>query len=236
MYIGGINSMNYLNYLSGYGLGSTGYNMTGLNFSDVFQRAALGISSAGNRTSTGIGSVGNRTSTGIGPVGNRISTGISSVGNRTAAGLALHGKADAGTGEQIVGSFVNVQAGTSSAIYKTKDFDAANPVYHVKTWDMDGNMTERMVDLSKINPRSSDDVDMYTYSWHLNNSGQYPQAQLRFAAARAYQQAAQANSFQSYMPTKTNWVDVVNSLMQTQYNVGNLQGYLDYKKFLGFLL
>lgn len=214
MYIGGINSMNYLNYLSGYGLGSTGYNMTGLNFSDVFQRAALGISSAGNRTSTGIGSVG----------------------NRTAARLALHGKADAGTGEQIVGSFVNVQAGTSSAIYKTKDFDAANPVYHVKTWDMDGNMTERMVDLSKINPRSSDDVDMYTYSWHLNNSGQYPQAQLRFAAARAYQQAAQANSFQSYMPTKTNWVDVVNSLMQTQYNVGNLQGYLDYKKFLGFLL
>lgn len=214
MYIGGINSMNYLNYLSGYGLGSTGYNMTGLNFSDVFQRAALGISSAGNRTSTGIGSVG----------------------NMTAAGLALHGKADAGTGEQIVGSFVNVQAGTSSAIYKTKDFDAANPVYHVKTWDMDGNMTERMVDLSKINPRSSDDVDMYTYSWHLNNSGQYPQAQLRFAAARAYQQAAQANSFQSYMPTKTNWVDVVNSLMQTQYNVGNLQGYLDYKKFLGFLL
>ncbi len=213
MYIGGINSMNYLNYLSGYGLGSTGYNMTGLNFADVFQRAATGVSSAGNRTS-----------------------GISSVGNRTSAGLTLHGKADAGTGEQIVGSFINVQAGTSSAIYKTKDFDASAPVYHVKTWDMDGNMTERMVDLSKINPRNSDDVDMYTYSWHLNNSGQYPQAQLKFAVARAYQQAAQANSFQSYMPTKTNWVDVVNSLMQTQYNVGNLQGYLDYKKFLGFLL
>lgn len=214
MYIGGINSMNYLNYLSGYGLGSTGYNMTGLNFADIFQRAAAGVTSAGNRASTG----------------------ISSVGNRTATGLTLHGKADAGTEKQIVGSFINVQAGTSSAIYKTKDFDAANPVYHVKTWDMDGNMTERMVDLSKINPRSSDDVDMYTYSWHLNNSGQYPQAQLKFAAARAYQQAAQANSYQSYMPTKTNWVDVVNSLMQTQYNVGNLQGYLDYKKFLGFLL
>ena len=225
MYIGGINSMNYLNYLNGYDLGSTGYNMTGLNFGDVFQRAALGINSAGNRTSTGISSVGSRTS-----------TGISSVGNRTSAELRLHGKADAGTGEQIVGSFINVQAGTSSAIYKTKDFDESAPVYHVKTWDMDGNMTERMVDLSKLNPRSSDEVDMYTYSWHLNNSGQYPQAQLKFAVARAYQQAAQASGFQSYMPTKTNWVDVVNSLMQTQYNVGNLQGYLDYKKFLGFLL
>lgn len=214
MYIGGINSMNYLNYLNGYGLGSTGYSMTGLNFADVFQRAAAGVTSVGNRTSTG----------------------ISSVGNRTATGMTLHGKADAGTGEQIVGSFINVQAGTSSAIYKTKDFDESAPVYHVKTWDMDGNMTERMVDLSKLNPRSSDEVDMYTYSWHLNNSGQYPQAQLRFAVARAYQQAAQAGGFQSYMPTKTNWVDVVNSLMQTQYNVGNLQGYLDYKKFLGFLL
>lgn len=200
MYIGGINSMNYLN---GYGLGSISYPMTGLSFMDAFQRAAAGVSSARNRTS---------------------------------AELKLHGKADAGTGEQIVGSFINVQAGTSSAIYKTKDFDASDPVYHVKTWDMDGNMTERMVDISKINPRSSDDVDMYTYSWHLNNSGQYPQAQLKFAVARAYQQAAQANGFQTYMPAKTNWVDVVNSLMQTQYNVGNLQGYLDYKRFLGFLI
>lgn len=98
MYIGGINSMNYLNYLNGYGLGSTGYNMTGLNFADVFQRAAADVTSARNRTLTG----------------------ISSVGNRTAAGLTLHGKADAGTGEQIVGSFINVQEGTSSAIYKSE--------------------------------------------------------------------------------------------------------------------
>lgn len=192
MYIDGINSMGYF---TGYGLGGVNRSTAGLNFSDVFQKAA-----ATGRTFT------------------------------------LHGKADAGTGEQVVGSFVNVQAGTSSAIYKTEDFDAANPVYHVKTWDMDGNMTERMVDISKINSRSSDDVDMYTYSWHLNNSGQYPQAQLRFAAARAYQQALLGNSFQTGIPATTNWVNVVNSLMQTQYNAGNWQGYLDYKKFLGFLL
>ena len=159
------------------------------------------------------------------------------VGNYASTTMQLRGKADAGTGEQVVGSFINVQAGTSSAIYKPADFDSANPVYHVKTWDADGNMTERTVDISKVNSRNSDYVDMYTYSWHLNNSGQYPQAQLKFAVANAYQQALLGgSSYQTCMPTKTNWVNVVNSLMQNQYSVGNLQGYLDYSKFLGFLL
>lgn len=197
MYLDGINlgGINYMNYLTGYGMGGVSQRTTGLNFADVFQKAA-----------------------------------------GTGRTVTLHGKADAGTGEQVVGSFVNVQSGTSSAIYKAKDFDAANPVYHVKTWDMDGNMTERMVDISKINPRSCDDVDMYTYSWHLNNSGQYPQAQLKFAAARAYQQALLGSNFQTGISATTNWANVINSLMQTQYNVGNLQGYMDYKKFLGFLI
>lgn len=200
MYIGGMNSINYLN---GYGQERVSYPMTGPGFMDVFQRAAASANSAKSRTSTE---------------------------------LKLHGKADAGTGEQIVGSFINVQAGTSSAIYKPKDFDASNPIYHVKTWDMDGNMTERMVDLSKFNSRNCDDVEMYTYSWHLNNSGQYPKAQLKFAAARAYWQSMSANPYSSYMPARTNWVNVVNSLMQTQYDAGNLLGYMDYKKYLSFLL
>lgn len=79
-------------------------------------------------------------------------------------------------------------------------------------------------------------VPVGTYSWHLNNSGQYPQAQLKFAVANAYQQALLRSSYQTCMPTKTNWVNVVNSLMQDQYSAGNLQGYLNYSKFLGFLL
>lgn len=200
MYIGGINSLDYLN---GYGIGGMGQSIGGQIFAEYFQKAMAGTDSVRSKASTE---------------------------------LKLHGKADADTGEQVVGSFVNVQTGTSSAIYKPKDFDASNPIYHVKTWDMDGNMTERMVDLSKFNSRNCDDVDMYTYSWHLNNSGQYPNAQLKFAVARAYQQSMLANNYSSYMPAKTNWVNVVNSLMQTQYDAGNLLGYMDYKKYLGFLL
>lgn len=221
MYLDGI-GLNGFNYLSGMQGVYPGYFNTGRStfpaantqdsagqmvFSDVLQRA-FRVKTPANTTPT----------------------------TKSPTGLKLHGKADADAGEQVVGSFINAQAGTSSAIYKPKDFDQSNPVYHVKTWDMDGNMTERMVDISKINYRNSDAVDMYTYSWHLNNSGQYPQAQLKFAVANAYQQALLGNSYQACMPTKTNWVNVVNSLMQTQYNAGNLQGYLDYSKFLGFLV
>ena len=39
---------------------------------------------------------------------------------------------------------------SSITVYKPKDFDPENPVYKVKVWDADGNMTERMVDVSKV--------------------------------------------------------------------------------------
>jgi len=38
----------------------------------------------------------------------------------------------------------------SLTVYQPKDFDPANPVYKVKVWDKDGNVTERMVDVSKV--------------------------------------------------------------------------------------
>ena len=38
----------------------------------------------------------------------------------------------------------------SLTVYQPNDFDPANPVYKVKAWDKDENVTERMVDVSKI--------------------------------------------------------------------------------------
>ena len=236
MYLDGINLMNGL---TGYGLSGLGglSGMTaGLNFADAFQRAVSNTAKTSSlaKTSSSVKTSSSMINSSLAKASSQVKSS-SSAKTLASAEMKLHGNADAGTGEQIVGSFINVQAGTSSAIYKPEDFDASNPVYHVKTWDMEGNMTERTVDLSKFNPRNCDDVDMYTFSWHLNNSGQYPQAQLKFAAARAYQQSMQGNSLWSYLPTQTNWVNVINSLMLTQYNAGNFQGYLDYNKFLGFL-
>lgn len=56
----------------------------------------------------------------------------------TSQPLVLHGKNDADEGETVVGSSVNALAGVSMAVYKPQNFDAANPIYHVKTWDADG--------------------------------------------------------------------------------------------------
>ena len=141
--------------------------------------------------------------------------------------LVLHGKNDADEGETVVGSSVNAQTGVSIAVYKPQDFDESNPVYHVKTWDADGNMTERMVNISEIDPRHCDEIEMSAYTWYLSNSGKCPNAFMNFAGAKAYKQA---NPFE-----KTDWVSIIKDYMQMQYDAGNMKGYLDYKKLLGFI-
>lgn len=149
--------------------------------------------------------------------------------------LTLHGKNDADEGEIAVGSSVNAQTGVSVAVYKPQDFDAAHPVYHVKVWDADGNLTERMVDIAKVDPTSCDEIEMSAYAWHLSSSGQCPNAFLKFAGVRAYNQTEQKHYTAKSVFEKVNWADIVRDFMQMQYDVGNMKGYLDYKKLMGFL-
>lgn len=153
----------------------------------------------------------------------------------TAQPLVLHGKNDADEGETVVGSSVNALTGVSMAVYKPRDFDAANPVYHVKTWDADGNMTERMVDISKINLANCDELDMSAYSWHLSNSGQCPNAFLKFSGVRSYYQTEQQKYDADNVFEKTDWIEIIRDFMQMQYDAHNMKGYLDYKKLLGFM-
>ncbi|MDE7250660.1 MAG: hypothetical protein K2N82_12445, partial [Lachnospiraceae bacterium] len=47
----------------------------------------------------------------------------------------------------------------SLTVYQPKDFDSENPVYKVKVWDKAGNVTERMVDVSKVDTKGSDYID-----------------------------------------------------------------------------
>lgn len=48
----------------------------------------------------------------------------------------------------------------SLTVYQPNDFDPANPVYKVKAWDKDENVTERMVDVSKIDKKNSDYIGL----------------------------------------------------------------------------
>ena len=122
----------------------------------------------------------------------------------------------------------------SMTVYKPKDFNPANPVYKVKVWDQDGNVTERMVDISKVDPKNSDYIDMFAYSSHLSASGKCPNAQSSFIRAGANQHGFDDKTYDDLFGM-TDWIGVLKDAMQIQYNAGNLKGYLDYKQFWDFL-
>ena len=122
----------------------------------------------------------------------------------------------------------------SVTVFKPKNFDAENPVYKVKIWDKDGNATERMVDVSKVDPRNSDYIDMYAYASHLTDSGQCPSAQSAFTSSAMNQHSMEERSYKDLF-RKTDWVSQLEDAMQTQYAAGNIEGYLHYKPFWDFL-
>ncbi|MCM1212844.1 MAG: hypothetical protein NC318_14755, partial [Blautia sp.] len=86
------------------------------------------------------------------------------------ATATLHGAED-GSGDITIFSGVEVVSGSSYSVYKTQDFDPENPVYKVKIWDKSGNVTERMVDVSKVEPKNCDAAEMYAYTADLKESG-----------------------------------------------------------------
>lgn len=122
----------------------------------------------------------------------------------------------------------------SLTVYQPKDFDPANPVYKVKVWDKSGNITERMVDISEVDERNSDYIDMFAYSTYLTASGQCPAAQSVFTRAVANPHGCDSRTYEDLFE-RTDWVRVLKEAMQTQYDAGNLKEYLDYKKFWDYL-
>ena len=148
----------------------------------------------------------------------------------------LHG-ADEGSGDITIFSGAEVVSGLSYSVYKTPDFDPENPVYKVKTWDKSGNVTERMVDVSKVDPKNCDTAEMYAYTANLKESGKgsFEDTVLKAAVAKAVKNAAQRSSGSWSFSEKTDWVKIVNDIMQSEYSYGDLKGYMEWKKFLGFL-
>ena len=122
----------------------------------------------------------------------------------------------------------------SVTVYQPKDFDPSNPVYKVKVWDKEGNVTERMVDVSKVDTRSGDFIDMFAYTSHLSASGEYPNADSAFMGADAIRHGADGRSYDDLFQ-KTDWLSVVRDAMQMQFEAKNLEGYMEYKRFLDFL-
>ena len=152
------------------------------------------------------------------------------------ATATLHGS-DEETGDIAIFSNVDVVNNLSITVYKTQDFDSDNPVYKVKTWDKDGNVTERMIDVSKVDPKNCDTAEMYAYTANLKESGKgsFEDTILKAAVAKAVKNAEQRSSAAWSFSEKTDWVKIVNDIMQSEYSYGDLKGYMEWKKFLGFL-
>ena len=125
------------------------------------------------------------------------------------------------------------EGNSSITVYKPKNFDLENPVYKIKIWDAEGSVTERMVDVSKVDVKNSDKADMFAYACYLTDSGQYPDAQNTFCRIPTSDEQS-GNLSDSFKAGKFNWVELAKSFMQMQYDAGNFKGYLDYKKFVDF--
>ncbi|MBD5521366.1 MAG: hypothetical protein HDR03_09140 [Lachnospiraceae bacterium] len=148
----------------------------------------------------------------------------------------LHGS-DEETGDIAIFSNADLVNNLSITVYKTQDFDSNNPVYKVKTWDKDGNVTERMIDVSKVDPKNCDTAEMYAYTANLKVSGKgsFEDTVLKAAVAKAVKNAEQRSSASWSFSEKTDWVKIVNDIMQSEYSYGDLKGYMEWKKFLGLL-
>lgn len=148
----------------------------------------------------------------------------------------LHGS-DEETGDIAVSSWADVVNGSSFTVYKTKGFDPENPVYKVKIWDEAGNVTEHRVDVSKVDLKNCNTVEMYVYTANLKETGKgnFEETVLKAAIAKAASNLEQKTSASWDYVRNINWVETVKDIMQSTYSYGDLKGYLEWKKFLGLL-
>ena len=145
----------------------------------------------------------------------------------------LHGS-DEEMGDIAICSNVDVVNSSAITVYKTQDFDPNNPVYKVKTWDKDGNVTERMVDVSKVDPNNCDTVEMYAYAANLIESGKGSFEDIMRIVGSAKDRGRENCESWSYS-TKMNWVDILKDITQELYDVKDFKSYLEWKTFLGLL-
>lgn len=147
----------------------------------------------------------------------------------------LHGD-DEENGDIAVYSNIDFVNGKSITVYKPKDFDSDNPVYKVKMWDASGNVTEEMVDVSKVNPKNCNAIEMYAYCANLKENGQgnFVDTVLKAAVAKDVKNA-ENKSVSWNFAEKMDWVEIANEIMESSYRYGDIKGYMGWKKFVDLL-
>ena len=168
--------------------------------------------------------------------GKSFGAAIGNVTEMPSPNLTLHMSKE-GDAEKSVGSWTNPNAGRSITLYQPQDYDPAHPVYKMKVWDMDDNLLEeRSIDINSIDPNNADSYEMYALAVYGEKSGKCPDAVARFTMMHAKQEIEQTAQYGSYsLDTMENWLDILKDFMCQQYEVGNLQGYMNAKQYYEFL-
>ncbi|MBD5464018.1 MAG: hypothetical protein HDR24_13355 [Lachnospiraceae bacterium] len=85
-------------------------------------------------------------------------------------------------------------------------------------------------------PQNCNSFDMYAYCCYANDSGKSSSAMTNFMGSHAYYQGEQGGgSDYKDLFKQTDWLAVVKNIMDMQYRLGNMKGYMDYKSFFDFL-
>lgn len=168
--------------------------------------------------------------------GKSFGAAIGNVTDMSSPNLTLHMSKD-GDAEKSVSSWANANTGQSITVYQPEDYDPANPVYKMKTWDKDDNLIEeRNIDINSIDPNNADSYEMYALSVYGEKSGICPDAVTRFMMMHAKQEAEQRAQTGSYsLDIQEKWLDILNNFMKEQLDMGFMDGYLKNKAYLGFL-
>ena len=127
--------------------------------------------------------------------------------------------------------------GSAGEVYKAQGYTLEHPVYRVRSWDAAGNLTEHVIDASQVNPGSCNTYEMYVYAADLKETGKgsFEETVMHAVSARAAAGAGQTALNTWDFSKNINWTETAREMMQSAYDCGDLKGYLEWKKFLGFM-
>ncbi len=166
---------------------------------------------------------------------NMVGTGFAETIGRTAQENAAD-QIPAG-GEKSVFRWLYAADGSTGEVYRAQGDTSEHPIYRVASRDAAGNLTEQIIDVSQVDPNNCSTYEMYAYAAHLKESGKggFEETVLHAVSARAAAGAEQ-NALASWDYSKNiDWTKAAEELMQSAYACGDLKGYWEWKKFIGFL-
>lgn len=124
--------------------------------------------------------------------------------------------------------------GSSASVYKSDNYDPANPEYRVRYWDKEGNYTDTNVMINSVDPSNASYLEMLAYTTYSDVQEMTSDAYGKFLQA-----ANGVNGDVTYdsdsINEKKNFMSMVKEFMQLQYECNNLAGYLSFKEFFDYM-